>query len=318
MDLLRVACAPSIVQRIVPGSLKLLSGSFLDEELRGTHCDILFSAEVGERKALIYLVLEHQSTNDRFMVFRMLRYKAEIWTRWRTEHPDADVVPIILSVLVSNAPRGWTSPWRFSELHGLCAEERERYGSRLLDFDMTTLDLVGWADWEIQDAPINVVSKLVFLSMKYGRMARRFRSRTRPWLELFKQALGAPGGREETGEALRYLLRVGLESMERLVATAKAARLGRDIEEAIVTDGERLLEMGRLKGREEGRAEGREWLRAVLARQLTKRFGPLPARVEERLASSSSESLEILSERIFDLTSLDELFEGTEADSPLS
>jgi hypothetical protein len=46
----------------------------------------------------------------------------------------------------------------------------------------------------------------------------------------------------------------------------------------------------------------------ILRRQLNKRFGPLPAGVEERLAQLSTTELEDLSLRLFDAQSIDELF----------
>ena len=60
------------------------------------------------------------------------------------------------------------------------------------------------------------------------------------------------------------------------------------------------LEEGEQKGRQEGEV-------AILRRQLLKRFGPLPAWAEERLASRSATELEELSERVLDASSLEEL-----------
>lgn len=67
------------------------------------------------------------------------------------------------------------------------------------------------------------------------------------------------------------------------------------------------MEKGLEKGREEGRAQGS---RALLARQLTIRFGPLPAPVAERLACATSEQLERWAERVLDARSLDDVFAG--------
>jgi len=58
------------------------------------------------------------------------------------------------------------------------------------------------------------------------------------------------------------------------------------------------------KVRREGRAEGEL---AILRRQLQKRFGPIPKRVEQRLARKSTAELEDLSVRLLDAKSLEEL-----------
>lgn len=52
-----------------------------------------------------------------------------------------------------------------------------------------------------------------------------------------------------------------------------------------------------------GRAEGRV---AILQRQLTLRFGPLPNGVTERLAAATIEELDAIAERLLDAPSLEE------------
>jgi hypothetical protein len=65
------------------------------------------------------------------------------------------------------------------------------------------------------------------------------------------------------------------------------------------------------RGRQEGRAEGRkEGETALLLRQLKKRFGELPVAVDARLKSAQSEQLEEWGERLLNVGSLEELFDG--------
>ena len=47
---------------------------------------------------------------------------------------------------------------------------------------------------------------------------------------------------------------------------------------------------------------------AILTRQLIRRFGPLPASIETRLASADQQQLEHWADRILDAASLDEVF----------
>ena len=68
---------------------------------------------------------------------------------------------------------------------------------------------------------------------------------------------------------------------------------------------------GRVEGRAEGRAEGRvEGKAAVLRRQLTLRFGPLPARLEQRLQAADADTLLHWAERILTAASPDDVFDG--------
>ena len=56
---------------------------------------------------------------------------------------------------------------------------------------------------------------------------------------------------------------------------------------------------------EEGQIEGE---RALVRRQLERRFGVLPAWVEERIAAADTTALEQLGLRLLDATSLEEVF----------
>lgn len=61
------------------------------------------------------------------------------------------------------------------------------------------------------------------------------------------------------------------------------------------------------KSREEGRVEGEA---VVIARQLTKKFGPLPEAIVVRLRGAQREELEAWGERLLEAASLAEVFEG--------
>ena len=55
-------------------TLRLESGSFIDDELRASHSDILYSLQTQAGEGYIYLLIEHQSSADRHMAFRLMRY----------------------------------------------------------------------------------------------------------------------------------------------------------------------------------------------------------------------------------------------------
>ena len=65
------------------------------------------------------------------------------------------------------------------------------------------------------------------------------------------------------------------------------------------------LQEGRQQGLQEGLQKG---ALAVLRRQIERRFGALPTRMEERLASLTEPELDDFSLRLLDAKSLEELF----------
>src|SRR5688572_22440304 len=58
-ELLRASLRPELVRSIDWASLSLVPGSFVDEQLRSHHADLLFTARMAERDICIYKLLEH-------------------------------------------------------------------------------------------------------------------------------------------------------------------------------------------------------------------------------------------------------------------
>jgi hypothetical protein len=82
-----------------------------------------------------------------------------------------------------------------------------------------------------------------------------------------------------------------------------------DFAKKYVAEGvEKGLKKGLKQGREEGREEGRATLADLVARLLTRRFGPLSQAVHKRLATSSIEQLDAIGERLLSAESLKDVF----------
>jgi predicted transposase/invertase (TIGR01784 family) len=69
-DFLTLHLPASLRQLCDLATLKLESGSFVDEALRATHSDVLYSVKTRQGEGYIYVLIEHQSSPDRFMAFR--------------------------------------------------------------------------------------------------------------------------------------------------------------------------------------------------------------------------------------------------------
>ena len=59
-------------------TLQLKKESYVDEDLSEVISDLLFSVDFNKRKGYLYLLVEHQSTPDKFMTLRLLKYMVEI------------------------------------------------------------------------------------------------------------------------------------------------------------------------------------------------------------------------------------------------
>ncbi|MCZ4151080.1 hypothetical protein BZG21_42605, partial [Escherichia coli] len=78
-------------------TLHLESGHFVEDDLRPFYADILYSLKTTAGDGYIYALIEHQSTPDRHMAFRLMRYAIAAMQR----HLDAghDRLPLVIPVL---------------------------------------------------------------------------------------------------------------------------------------------------------------------------------------------------------------------------
>ena len=73
--LLRALTPDPLGRRIAWPTLRIESGIAVDDdELDEQRMDLLYSARVGQRRALFYVLFEHQSRVDHWMAFRLLCY----------------------------------------------------------------------------------------------------------------------------------------------------------------------------------------------------------------------------------------------------
>ena len=90
-------------------TLKLESGSFIEDSLRASYSDVLWSLKTNEGDGYIYVVIEHQSSPDAHMAFRLMRYAMAAMQR----HLDAGhkTLPLVIPMLFYH---GALSPYPFS------------------------------------------------------------------------------------------------------------------------------------------------------------------------------------------------------------
>ena len=87
--LLRELLPPAVRQAVVWNTLDHERGSFVDVRLADQHSDLVFSAQLRTgAPALVFFLLEHQSTSDPQMPRRTPSYQSRIWDRFVKEHPN--------------------------------------------------------------------------------------------------------------------------------------------------------------------------------------------------------------------------------------
>ncbi|MCG7391254.1 Rpn family recombination-promoting nuclease/putative transposase [Pantoea sp. ACRSB] len=90
-------------------TLKLESGSFVEDDLRQYFSDVLYSLKTTAGDGYVHVLIEHQSSPDRHMAFRLLRYAVAAMQR----HLEAGhkKLPLVIPVLFYTGKR---SPYPYS------------------------------------------------------------------------------------------------------------------------------------------------------------------------------------------------------------
>jgi predicted transposase/invertase (TIGR01784 family) len=108
-DLLKPNLPQDMVQRINWDTLELTNKSFVDDKLAQTHSDLVYKCLLQAKEVYIYTLLEHQSTPERLLAFRMLKYNLSLMEQHLNERHSH--LPIILNVCLY---AGTQSPYPYS------------------------------------------------------------------------------------------------------------------------------------------------------------------------------------------------------------
>jgi predicted transposase/invertase (TIGR01784 family) len=287
---LRVALPPEVVAQVDWDSLRQEPGSVVDEELRETESDLLFSARlVSGRTALFYVLLEHQSWVDRWMALRMLRYVVRQLERWRQDHPGSALLPVIVPLVLYHGPEGgWSAPRRVEELFDLPGEGEppEPWRALVPRFEYRVDDLTAQRAEALMTRPGPPLVRLALLALRYGR-TEELAERLPDWEALLVELQAAPNSLEELSVLFRYLLLVGDEAAQSATVAMLETVVGTErAEELEMTVFDKYIERGRQQGITQGKAEGRaEGKAEALLQLLSARGVPVDDTSRQRILS---------------------------------
>src|SRR6266481_8219698 len=125
ISFLQAHVSEEVIQGLNWSTLRLVEGSFVDEDLRGSEVDFLYEiARVSGQDAVwLYVLLEHQSTPDRWMRFRLLKYCCRIWDMSFREYPDQRELRAIVPLVFYQGERSWSYSSEFADLFAASVRE---------------------------------------------------------------------------------------------------------------------------------------------------------------------------------------------------
>jgi predicted transposase/invertase (TIGR01784 family) len=251
--------ASSFLQAHLPGdmsqelnwsTLRLVEGSFVDEDLRGSEADLLYEVErvLSQDAVWLYILLEHQSTPDRWMRFRLLKYCCRIWDQSFRDQPEQRELRAIVPLVFYQGERRWTYSREFADLFA----ESVRDWPGVPRFAHELIDQSGMRPEEVQGELKGRLMQLVMLAAYHPTLA---------WMEQAARLLGSLSSLASGGDIdyVRLFVLYILSTQEPEAARAFREVLQRQAPEVgddLMTYAQELLNEGRTEGRAEGQAEG--------------------------------------------------------------
>ncbi|MEZ4868017.1 MAG: Rpn family recombination-promoting nuclease/putative transposase [Caldilineaceae bacterium] len=260
-----------------------LDKSFIADHYKATESDLIYKVKLQEREVYIYLLLEFQSSVDRFMVVRVAYYTLAFYmdyianTKPRDEEkgdaPQSDrlkgaKLPAVFPLVVYNGSDKWTAPERLADL----VETEPALGDygvhcryfKLAENAFTREQLL---------AIRNIVSTLFLAEAHYD-------------ITLLLEEFVALFTHEEDKQAVSLLLNWfhqlvvhGRIQESDYAALEQEYHSIREVRAMLIE----ALEKEKQQIRQEGREEGEKTARQMIEQILKRRLGTMPASIRERL-----------------------------------
>lgn len=294
-------------------TLERVNGQYVTEDMRGREDDVVWRVRSGEDWVYLYLLIEFQSSDERFMALRMMVYVGLLYQdliRQKQLGEDGLLPPVLPIVLYNGEPR-WRAP---TELAALLPRLPAFLTSLQPQMRYVLIDEGAYSNEALSGLPQNLAAAIFRLEQpQTPEMVR----------ELIDELEAATRGEayKTVRRVVTLWIRAALKRNRKYPILLPELD---DLQELRIMLSQRIEQWaegflatgrqeGRLEGRQEGRQEGRlegrlEGEIRVLSRLLRRRFGDLPAWVEPRLNAASETQLALWSEAVLDAESLVAVF----------
>ncbi len=303
-DLLRGFVREDWVEKLDFSTLEKVSGSYVSDDLRSRENDLIWRVRWGSEWLYVYLLLEFQSSEDRYMAVRLITYVGLLYQdliRRGQLTQDLKLPPVLPLVLYNGRPR-WKAPLELADL--ICAPSgslaRYRPSLRYL-----LIDEGAYHQGELASLR-NLVAAL--FRLEHSRTPEDLQQVLAALVEWLKEPALSSVRRAFTVWIKQVLLPARLPGVE-FPEIQELHEVQAMLAERVQEWTEQWKEEGLRKGREEGLQQGLQMGEAaLLLRLLEKRFGPLAEEVKAKVQAADAETLLTWGDRVLFAETLDEVF----------
>ena len=107
-DFLKNRLEKKLLSKLDLRTLKLENSSFIKEELKSSQSDLVFSVSMRERKGYVYLLIEHQTKEDKDMMLRLIEYNSQLMREhWQKNNGP---IPTIINLVLYTGKKPYNGP----------------------------------------------------------------------------------------------------------------------------------------------------------------------------------------------------------------
>ena len=148
-DFLRAHLPENILAKIDWSSLQLEPNHHIDKSLTESITDVLYRVKFGDKSGYIIILVEHQSTVDPMMPFRMLCYVVKIMQRYMEKRPGA-TLPLVVPIVFYSGKNPYNHTTDIFELFGDLESEARKFflnPFRLIDLSSISDEALQQHSW---------------------------------------------------------------------------------------------------------------------------------------------------------------------------
>ncbi|XWN34668.1 MAG: Rpn family recombination-promoting nuclease/putative transposase [Roseivirga sp.] len=240
-DFLKRSLRPDLVERIDWDSLQMSNQSFVKEALKELHSDLVYTCRIDGKEAYLYCLIEHQSTPDPLMPFRLLQYNVAIMEEHLSQGHQR--LPLIANLCLYS---GQQAPYPYTTDIFDCFEE-PTLARALMFKPFTLIDLSAYSEEELAQGGASDLVQILLKHSRYRSYLDWINKHPRLIEALLKQAYGISG--------VLYIL--GTEEQDSSEAIIKAiSEIIPEKKEAIMTAAQQLVQKGMQQGMQKGMQQG--------------------------------------------------------------
>jgi len=222
-------------------SIKLQKNSFINDKLRMQITDLLYTAQFGEKLGYLYLLIEHQSTPDKLMPYRILRYKLSIMEHHLKITKNKEL-PIIYPLIFYSGKRTYNHSTNIFDLFG----KQKKLAEDIFYKPYQLIDL--------QEIPDNKLKEQLWFGILARIMKHIYSKNILPYLKAIMPELKIIenyGNKNYTYSVISYLFEAGeIPDQEEFVETIKTGLSVK--EDKVMTLAQQYEEKGRAQGITQG------------------------------------------------------------------